>query len=66
MVIKGEGVCHTELKEIQIYVKKILDVLVVAGSCVMTGMKKFVENVFHVLILALMVFMKLFRVIHIH
>ena len=65
MVIKGEGVCHTELKEIQIYVKKISDVQDVAGIYVMIGMKKSVEDVFHALTIVLMEFMKSFKVIRI-
>lgn len=66
MVTRGKRVCHTELKEILIYAKKILDVPDVAGIYVMTGMKRFVEDAFHASITVLMEFMKLFRVTRIH
>ena len=49
MVIRSVRICHTELKEIQIYVRKILAVQDAAGIYVMIGMKKSAENVFHVL-----------------
>ena len=66
MVTRSVEICHIELKEIQIYVKKILDVQDVAGIYVMIGMKKSVEDVFHALTIALMEFMKSFKVILIH
>ena len=66
MVIRSVKICHTELKEIQIYVKKISAVQDAAGIYVTTEMKKSVENVFHALTIVRMEFMKLFKVIHIH
>lgn len=46
--------------------KKILAVRDVAGIYVMTGTKKYAEDVFHVLTIVLMGFTKSFRAIHIH
>lgn len=46
--------------------KKTLEGLVVVGICVMTGMKKSVEDVSHVIITVLTEFMKLFRVNRTH
>ena len=43
-----------------------LEGLVVVGICVMTGMKKSVEDVSHVIITVLTEFMKLFRVNRTH
>jgi uncharacterized ParB-like nuclease family protein len=66
MVTRSVRICHIELKEIRIYVKKILDVQDVAGIYVMTGMKKSVEDVFHAITIALMEFTKSSRVIITH
>ena len=61
MVTRSVRICHIELKEIRIYVKKILDVQDAAGIYVMIGMKKSAEDVFHALTIVLMEFMKSFN-----
>ena len=66
MVIRSVKICHTELKEIRIYAKKILEGQDAAGIYVMTGMKRYVADVFHALTIVLMEFMKLFKVTHTH
>jgi hypothetical protein len=54
------------LKEIQIYAKRILAVQAAAGIYVMTGTKKSAADVFHASTIALMGFMKSFRVTRTH
>lgn len=54
------------VERIRFYVRKTLEGLVVVGICVMTGMKKSVEDVSHVIITVLTEFMKLFRVNRTH